>query len=386
MAIVVTGLGLTTSLGLGVEECWRALARGESGLARAGGRAPRLEGEPEGPHERALAHVVRVGREALEDAGFASGRFPEPERAALVLGSSLAASAASPEFWRAAGASGLDRADTSLLRTFIAEPILDHVARALDARGETLLVSNACAAGASAVALAADLVASGRARQALAIGFDALDGYTLAGFAALKALASGPVRPFAIGRDGMRLADGFGALLLEREEDALAAGRRPLARLLGTGESADAHHLTHPEPEGRGAALAMERALARAELAPDQVDYVNAHATATGPNDAAELKALERVFGASLARIPISASKAALGHTLGGAGAVEAVVSILALRHQHLPPTLNLGELEPLARTLDLVPEPRPARISVALSNSFGFGGCNASLVLGRFV
>lgn len=375
--ILVTGVGLTTALGVGAEASWKALLAGESGLVTAGGRAPRLPDEPVDSHERAVAHVVRVGREALAQAGFADGRFEESAGAALVLGTTLAASAASPGYWAT-------RTDLSLLRAYVPEPLLDRVARELGAGGETVLVSNACAAGASAVALAADLLRLGRARVAVAIGFDALDPYTLAGFAALKAVAAGSPRPFTVGRDGTRLADGFAALVLEREDGARLAGRRPLARLLGTGESSDAYHLTQPDPEGRGAALAMERALASAGIAAGSLDLVHAHATATPANDGAELAALGRVLGSRLASVPIAASKAALGHALGGAGAVSAVLSVLALRDQRLAPTLEVGEREPAAASLDLVPTAREAKVTTVLSNCFGFGGSNAALVLGR--
>jgi 3-oxoacyl-[acyl-carrier-protein] synthase II len=388
MAIVVSGLGLTTSLGRGAAETWRALEAGESGIrpiaslelgrfpVRDGGEAPALPDEPRDRHERSVAHLLAACREALERAGFSGGRLPSGERGALVVGSSLAASASSPEFWRSG--------DPAHLKSYVVEPLVDDLCRALGVQGDALLVSNACAAGASAVALAADLVARGRARVAIAAGFDALDVYTLAGFASLKALASGPSRPFGEARDGMKLGDGFAAIVLEPEERLRESGRRPVARFLGAGESSDAHHITHPDPDGRGAALAMNRALARAGLSPDSIDYVNAHATATGPNDSAELKALERVFGERLRAIPISATKPAIGHTLGGAGTVEAAVTLLVLESQRLPPTLGLGPLEPGARDLDLVPEPRPARVRTAMTNSFGFGGCNASLIFGE--
>src|SRR5205823_1661426 len=163
---------------------------------------------------RAIAHAVHACREALEDAGFAGGKAREPERTALVLGSSLAASASSPEFWQSVAERGLAATDPGLARDYVAEPLLDEIARALSVRGETLLVANACASGGSSIALAADLVNAGRARVAIAAGFDALDAYTLAGFASLKALARGPARPFAAEPEGMNLGDGFAAIVL----------------------------------------------------------------------------------------------------------------------------------------------------------------------------
>lgn len=374
--LAVTGIGLTTSLGTGIDENWRALAAGRSGIrplasfdvsgypVKDGGEAlpPGPAGEAEGARRAwAIAELAAACREALTRAGLAEGRAPSPSRAALVVGSSLAA------------APGGDL-----------DPTLETLSRALDVRGETVLVSNACAAGASSLALAADLLRTGRADLAIAAGYDTIALHTFAGFGSLKALAEGATRPFAAARAGMKLGDGFAAAVLEPEGAARRAGRRPLARFLGYGESSDAHHLTHPDPEGRGAALAMRRALAMAGIGPDAIDYVNVHGTATASNDEAEFRAMRAVFGERVRTIPLGASKPALGHTLGAAGTVEAVVTLLVLANRYLPPTVHVGEADPAIGPLDLVPEARPAAVRVAMSNSFGFGGCNASVVFGE--
>jgi 3-oxoacyl-[acyl-carrier-protein] synthase II len=396
--LVITGIGLTTGLGVGVEANWRRLCAGDCGLEQVtafstegfpvtrGGEAPPLpDGEtPTDRRDRAHAYLVGACAEALAMAGIGAA-VPHGERAALVVGSSLAAQASSPGFWERylTGEAGPD--DFRALRSYDVELRLADLARRFGVRGEALLVSNACAAGASALGLAADAIRLGRADLVLVAGYDALDMHTVAGFGCIKALDPDSVRPFSADRGGMMLGDGFAALVVEREEQARAAGREPLARLLGHGDSADAHHLTQPHPEGRGASLAMSRALRLAELEPSAIDYVNAHATATPPNDVAEYKALRNTFGGHLASLPVGATKPAVGHTLGGAGAVETTVALLALRHQTLPPTLTLSALDPeIDMELDRVPAARPAELRCVMSNSFGFGGCNASVVVGE--
>jgi 3-oxoacyl-[acyl-carrier-protein] synthase II len=204
-----------------------------------------------------------------------------------------------------------------------------------------------------------------------------------AGFNALHAISPTPCRPFDRARNGLSLGEGAAVLILERAADAAARGARVHAALLDYGTSADAHHLTAPHPDGTGAILAMRRALARAGVAPAAVDYVNAHGTGTPLNDAAEIKAVRAVFGAAAGTLAISSTKAALGHTLGAAGAIEALATIIAVRDGFLPPTVGLEE--PEDPDLDFVPrQSRPAALRLALSNSYGFGGNNTSLVIGR--
>ncbi|MCA8922336.1 MAG: beta-ketoacyl-[acyl-carrier-protein] synthase family protein, partial [Planctomycetes bacterium] len=387
--LVVTGAGLITGLARGVEANWARLLAGESGFselthypleadvpARSGAWAG---GSDEDPRERAHGLLVEACLEALGQAGLEVA--PDPERSALILGSSLAAQASAPRFWRSLIERGAAEAELDALQSYDVEARLADLSERFDLRGEAALVSNACAAGASALGLAADAIRLGRVDFALVAGFDALDLHTFAGFNSIQALAAGDVLPFSTGREGMKLGDGFAALILERAEVARAAGRAPLARLAGYGESADAHHLTQPHPEGAGAVLAMQRALRMAELAPEQVDAVNVHATATPANDLAEFRALRAVFGERAHALPLVALKPALGHTLGGAGAVEAVITLGLLRHQQLVPTAALGPLDPEIERADRIPSARPAALRCAMSNAFGFGGCNASLI-----
>ncbi|MEZ6185715.1 MAG: beta-ketoacyl-[acyl-carrier-protein] synthase family protein [Planctomycetota bacterium] len=388
--LVVTGIGLVTGLARGVNSTWERLFRSERAFCElahyplepdAEVREGAWAGDAEtAPRERAHALLVAACEEALGQAGLSVA--PDPARSALVLGSSLAAQASAPAFWSSLLAGGPGAAELGALKSYDVEARLADLSQRFDLRGEAALVSNACAAGASALGLAADALRLGRADLALVAGFDALDLHTFAGFQSIQALTGGDVLPFSQGRAGMKLGDGFAALVLERGEVARAAGRAPLARLVGYGESADAHHLTQPHPEGLGAELAMRRALELAGLEPAAIDAVNVHATATPANDLAEYRALLAVFGERVSSLPLVALKPALGHTLGGAGAVEAVISLALLLHQALVPSATLGELDPeIGHALDRVPAARPAALRHVMSNAFGFGGCNASLI-----
>jgi 3-oxoacyl-[acyl-carrier-protein] synthase II len=394
--IAITGIGITTCLGAGVRENWRKLREGTAGLGaitrfelgdypiRLGGEAPEPAGEPRPvswPPE--LRQLAAACREACTRA-YGEPRFPAGEGTALVLGSSLAGSSAGDSFFASYLERGPREAEYGLLAGYYMDSHLHELAGLVGAPGPSELVSNACAAGASAIARAASLVRAGRAERALAAGYDPLSLFTFAGFGSLMALSRGVPRPFGKDRDGMLLGDGYAALVLEPLETARAAGRRPIALLAGCGESSDSHHLTHPHPDGDGAALAMRRALDAAGIGAGDIDYVNCHGTATRPNDRSEARALRAVFGERLARIPISSSKPFFGHTLGGAGAVEAVVTVLAVAGGFLPPTLNAGAVDPELGDLDLIPAGRELPIRFAMTNSFGFGGSNASLILAR--
>jgi 3-oxoacyl-[acyl-carrier-protein] synthase II len=240
----------------------------------------------------------------------------------------------------------------------------------------------ACASGAASIALAADLVREGVVPLALAGGVDALTRICFMGFNALKLLDPDPCRPFDRDRKGMSIGEAAAFVVLEDAERCRARGARDLAKLLGAGISTDAHHVTSPHPEGEGMARAMMLALAAARVDPRAVDYVNAHGTGTLQNDRIEALAIARVLGAG--RVPISSTKSLVGHTMAAAGSLEAVASILALHHGLIPPTANLREVDPEI-PFDCVPNiARPAPIEVALTNSFGFGGQNVSLVFGR--
>ena len=260
----------------------------------------------------------------------------------------------------------------------------DVVATALALGGPRATVNTACSAGAVAVIHALDLLRAGYADAMLAGGADELTRFTLTGFCSLRAVDPAPCRPFDRARKGMSLGEGAGFLLLERMEDAKRRKAEVHAVVAGAGHSCDADHLTAPDPEGHGAALAMGEALARAGVGPAQVAFVNAHGTGTPHNDLAEVRAIRRILGDFARTCPIHTIKANVGHCMGAAGAIEAVVSILALRHGLVPPTAGLVDPE-FDGELDFVRDtPRRIGKGYGLSNSFGFGGNNAALLFAR--
>ena len=257
------------------------------------------------------------------------------------------------------------------------KPVLDAL-EALGLRLPVQILTNACSSGANAVGHAFELVRAGLHDCVLCGGYDPLAELVFVGFDSLQAATPEKIRPFDRGRTGMVLGEGAGMLVLEDEASVLARGAQPVAELLGYGVATDTFHMTQPHPSGIGIKLAMERALAMAEVAPEKVDYINGHGTATPFNDATEGAAISALFPH---RVPTSSTKSMMGHTLGGAGAIEAVVCVLALQKQFLLPNLNFREPDP-GWTFEIVANTaRPARVDHALSNSIGFGGVNASLL-----
>lgn len=364
--IVVTGVGAVCALGDTADVVFAALCRGESGIrSRWDGVGPvaRVAGTSTGSSlaERAVAEALGagvdpdglavVGASTSGDLSLGEAAFGEQVRGEVV------------------------RNPGDYLWTQLCDRPTRRIANALGATGPVLTASTACTSGATAISIAADQVRSGRVRAAVAFGTDALCRTTTHGFASLGLHSAVGCRPFDIDRDGMCLGEGAAALLIERADDARARGARPLAVILGTGNTQDAHHLSTPDPSGGGAIRAMRRALA--DIDPADVGYVNAHGTGTVLNDAMEQLAL----GSVVPRAAVSSTKGATGHTLGAAGALEAVFAVLALRDGVLPP--NVG-LERPAFDLDWVRAARPARPSVVMSVNFAFGGHNTALVFGR--
>lgn len=260
-----------------------------------------------------------------------------------------------------------------------------NLANALGFHGEIVTISNACASGANAIGHAWELVRTGRAQKVLTGGYDALCHLTFAGFDTLQVLSPTGCRPFDAGRDGLTLGEGAAVLALESLNSAQERDAEILGEILGYGAATDTHHLTQPPPDGRAALAAMQAACASAGVTPEQIDYVNAHGTATPQNDAAETAAIHAWAGARAATLPVSSTKAGIGHLLGAAGAVEAVASLMALRGQWLPPETSLKVPDPKCR-FQIVRQSVDAKITTALSNSFGFGGANASLVFRRWL
>jgi len=343
----------------------------------------------------ALTRADRMGlqaaAEALADAGLGEGAAASVagERFAVAFGGGNGGVDRAEGYFDAARARGERAADVRDLVSVNCSTTADAIAARHGLAGPRVTLMTACSSSANAIATGADLLALGRADAVLAGGADALCRLVFGGFNALRALDPAPCRPFDRGRAGLTLGEGAAFVVLEPLARARARGARVHALLLGAGNTMDAHHLTAPAPDGAGAARAMRAALAAAAralgVAPEElaarVGYVNAHGTGTPHNDAAEAAALHAVFGARAAELPVSSSKSQLGHCLSAAGALEAVVTVRALAGGFLPATVGLGEADP-ACALGHVRVPRAARVDVALSSSFAFGGSNTALVL----
>lgn len=282
------------------------------------------------------------------------------------------------EYYRALHARGALRHTPTLIANYTPQkPVMDAQA-VLGISAPCQVIANACASGTNAIGHAFHCVRSGKYERVLTGGYDALSELVFVGFDSLQAATPDKCRPFDSQRTGLVLGEGAAVLALENFESAQARGANILAEVIGYGLSTDNHHLTQPNPSGSGPRQAMEQALQTAGVSAGEVDYINAHGTATPFNDAAEGKAIAELVG----RVPVSSTKSMMGHSLGAAGAIEAVVSILALRDQILPPNINFREGD-AELDLDIVAnEARPATIRTVLSNSFGFGGTNASILL----
>jgi 3-oxoacyl-[acyl-carrier-protein] synthase II len=259
------------------------------------------------------------------------------------------------------------------------------LAKALGFSGPITIIANACASGANAIGHAFELLRQGRSERVLAGGYEALCQLLFAGFDSLQALSPTRCRPFDAHRDGLGLGEGAAVLCLETLDCARRRGAHILGEIVGYGASTDAHHLTQPHPEGKAALASMTAACACAGLTPEQVGYINAHGTGTPLNDSAEAAAINRWAGAHNQNLRVSSTKSSVGHLLGAAGAVETVVCLMALRGQWLPPTSTLETPEP-ACNFSIVRNPTDARFDHALTNSFGFGGANATLILRRWL
>lgn len=277
---------------------------------------------------------------------------------------------------------GQQRHQLALVDAYQPQRQLSFLCEAIGWRGPASLISNACASGANAVGRGLEMIRSGRARRVIVGGYDALSQLVFAGFDSLRALApSGVPRPFDAERDGLALGEGAAVLLLESESAAAERQATAVSELKGYATATDLHHLTQPDPAGRAAIRTMTAACKMAGVQPPEIDYINSHGTGTPYNDAAESAAITAWAGDAVAGIAVSSTKSAMGHLLGGAGAVEAAICAMALAGQWLPASLNIRQVDPCV-TFDLVRTFRSAKVRTALTNSFGFGGTNATLVL----
>ena len=322
-----------------------------------------------------LHRAARMMIAALDDVMQQAPGF-KPEL--TVVGTTSGGMTFGEEYYRALHATGRLRAAASLIANYTPQKAVMDAQEALGISAPCQVIANACASGTNAIGHAFDCVRSGRYQRVLTGGYDAISELVFVGFDSLQAATPEKCRPFDTGRTGLVLGEGAAVLALENFDAAEARGAEILAEVVGYGLSTDNHHLTQPNPSGSGARQAMERALDSANMSASEIDYINAHGTATPFNDAAEGKAIAELFG----RVPMSSTKGMMGHSLGAAGAIEAVISLLALRDQLLPPNINFRESDP-ALNLDVVAnEARPAKVRAVLSNSFGFGGTNASVIL----
>ena len=398
--VVVTGLGTVNALAHSVDDFAAALRAGTCAIAPVTGF------DATGYRSRIAAEVRNLAPpdwlpSPLRRRASRSDLFALVAAAEALADSRLDVAAASTRIGVVLGATtgGMMSAETCLReridgrrRRYRKSPLLatpmatsaDVLAAVFGLAGPRLVLSTACSSSANALGIALDWIRLGRADVVVAGGTESMCRTIFAGFNALHALSPEPCRPFDRRRSGLSLGEGAAIVVIESRDHADQRAARVHATLLGYGMSADAHHLTVPHPEGTGAALAMRRALARAGVAPADIDYINAHGTGTPLNDGIEAAAIQHVFGDAARRLAVSSTKAALGHTLGAAGALEGLTTILALRDGFLPPTVNLEEPDP-ACPLDFVPRhSRPAALRYALSNSYGFGGNNTSVVFGR--
>ncbi len=415
--VVVTGLGMVTPLGCGVEPTWQRLLAGQSGIKRIerfecsdissqiAGQIPRGDGsdgtfnpdqwmEPKEQRkvDDFILYAMCAAKLALDDADWHPRSYEDQITSGVLIGSGIG------------GVEGIaetalllrDRGPRRVSPFFIPGRIINlasgHVSIAHGLKGPNHAVVTACSTGAHAIGDAGRLVALGDADVMVAGGAESpVNRISLAGFAACRALSTGfndaperASRPYDRDRDGFVLGEGAGAVVLEEYGHAIKRGARIYAELVGYGLSGDAFHITAPAEDGDGALRCMRAAIRRADISPQQIDYINAHGTSTPLGDEIELRAVEGLAGDAAGGISMSSTKSSIGHLLGAAGAVEAIFCLLAMRDQVVPPTINLDNPS-VATAIDLVPHrARKRPVNVVLSNSFGFGGTNASLVFRR--
>ncbi len=416
--VVVTGLGMVTPLGCGVEPTWTRLLAGKSGAvpidrfevadlpARIAFQIPGgdkadglfhadqwMDPKDQRKVDDFIIYGMAAARQALDDAQWHPRSYEDQIRTGVMIGSGIG------------GIGGIYDASVTLIEKgprrvspfFIPGRIINmasgYVSIEFGLKGPNHAVVTACSTGAHAIGDAARLVALGDADVMLAGGTESpINRLSMAGFAACKALSTNfndhpqkASRPYDKDRDGFVMGEGSGVMVLERLEHALARGAHIYAEVAGYGLSGDAYHITSPSEDGDGAFRCMQAALKRAGISPSEIDYINAHGTSTPVGDEIELKAVERLVGEAAASMAMSSTKSATGHLLGAAGAIEAIFSVLAIRDGQVPPTLNLDH--PSVQTaIDLVPhQAKTKHVDIALSNSFGFGGTNASLVFRRY-
>lgn len=395
--VAITGMGIVTSHGMGKAANWRRTLAGDSGIrpitlfdttAYRTKRAGQLADLPVAPWrrfrrsrmDRASNLLHHALTEALEESRLtAIEGIPSPP--IVALGTTLGGMTLGERYHDAYVQKGPSRARPSLVLGHLAHSQLLHLMEEFSIPGIPRVFSNACASGANAVGYGFRAVRTGQTDCALCGGYDSLCEFAFAGFHSLQALTTEVCRPFDRNRSGLVIGEGAGILVLEAWDRAESRGAPIVGEIIGYGESNDAFHMTHPDPDGKVAAVAVQCALEDAGIEPADVDYVNAHGTGTPFNDVSETAALVAALGSRGREIPVSSTKSMIGHLLGGAGAVEAILTVLALKEHWLPPNVNYETPDPDCDLRIIRHAERPKRLMLALSNSFGFGGANATLV-----
>jgi len=399
MRIVITGLGVVSPVGNGKEAFWNALIGGVSGIdeirsfdtsayrTHKGGEVKSLEpgryfqSEHIPSAARGALFAIAATRMAIEDARMDTARIDLSE-----IGVCCGTTMGESQLLESMNSNLLDgrpeELDAEFASHYSAESIPANVAREFGFGGPVSIITTACSAGNYAIGQACDLLRSGRAKVVIAGGSDPFSRIAFAGFNSMLAVTPDVCRPFDLHRKGMFVSEGCAMLVLESIDDAVRRGAKIYAEVAACGLSNDAHHMTSPHPQGRGAIAAMNNALREAALAPEQIHYISAHGTGTPANDRIETAAIKNVFGDAARRIPVSSIKSMLGHTMGAASAIEAATCALVIDRGVIPPTMNYTTPDP-ACDLDYVPNAaRDARVRVALSNAFAFGGNCSALIL----
>jgi len=408
--VVITGVGLVTPLGTGLQKTWEALCAGKSGIGEitrfdTTGYRTTIAGEvhdfvaadflPKKEAKRVphfMAYAIASARMALEDAGLTIDDGNADE-IGVVTGCGLGGLEMIENTVRTIDTRGPNRVSPFFIPMLIGNMAPGMISIHLGVRGPNASIATACAAGTHAVGQAFDLVKSGRARAMFTGGVESvINESCIAGFNAMKALSTRndepqkASRPFDRDRDGFVVGEGCGMMLIESLDDALERGAAIYAEIAGHGMSGDAHHMTAPSPGGEGAIRCMQAALKDAGMQPGEIEYINAHGTSTEMNDMLESVAIKKVFGEAAHRIPVSSTKSMTGHLLGGAGGIETVFTAMTVFTGSIPPTINLDNPSEDC-DLDYVPHTaRKADVGAAMSNSFGFGGTNGSVIVKKFM
>lgn len=416
--VVITGMGVVSPLANGVDATWKRLLAGESGInaisdfdvsdiaAKIGGQVPTAARNPDHPdafdpdaimdkkeqrkNDQFIIYGVAAACEAIVDSGWVPETEDQRYRTGVMIGSGIGGLPEIYETTQVMMEKGPRRVSPFFIPASLINLVSGQVSIKYGFKGPNHAVVTACATGTHAIGDAARMIMLGDADVMVAGGAEAaMNRIGMAGFAAARALSTGyndtpekASRPFDQDRDGFVMGEGAGVVVLEEYEHAKARGAKIYAEVIGYGMSGDAHHVTSPAPDGNGGFRAMKAALDWANITPDQIDYVNAHGTSTPAGDEIEVGAVRRLLGDAASTVSMSSTKSSIGHLLGAAGAVEAIFGALAIRDQVAPPTLNLDNPAESCADMDLVAhKPKERKIDVVVSNSFGFGGTNATLV-----